>query len=315
MNNFARMLTLALACLSTGCDVMGDVISAAAGPRHHEDFHYTHALKPGGRLTVESFNGSVEIRGWNEDRVEIHGTKSAYGRAQLAEIRVTVTGDQNAVRIRASRPEKRSGFTGSGGVKFVLSVPRKTLLESVATSNGPVRVEDVEGNARVKTSNGPVKLVRVRGDAVLKTSNGPVDAADFSGSLIAETTNGPVRAEGVKGALEVTTSNGPVTVEADGGTGGRPVRVQTSNGPVRLTLARLDSDVYVRSSNGGIELRLPRGAGAAVRALTTNGRVDSGFDAAAAKKTKTALEGTIGGGGPVIELQTTNGGIKLVPSS
>ena len=315
MKNLARVLTLAMVCVLTGCDVMGDVISAAAGPRHHEDFQYTHALKPGGRLTVEGFNGSVEIRGWNEDRVEVRGTKSAYDPAQLREIRITVTGDGNAVQVRASRPEKRSGLTGRGGVNFVLSVPRKTLLESVTTSNGPVRVEDVEGNVRVKTSNGPVKLTGVRGDAVLKTSNGPVDATDFSGSLIAETSNGPVRAEGVKGALEVTTSNGPVTVEADGETRGRPVRLQTSNGPVRLTLARLGSDVYVRSSNGGIELRLPRGTGAAVRALTTNGRVDSGFDTAAAKKTKSVLEGTIGGGGPVMELQTTNGGIKLAPSN
>ena len=35
------------------------------GEHFNKDFHSSYPLKPGGRLTVETFNGSVEITGWD----------------------------------------------------------------------------------------------------------------------------------------------------------------------------------------------------------------------------------------------------------
>ena len=37
-----------------GCDIE----DLGSFQRYHEDFHYNYPLKPGGRLTVEGFNGS-----------------------------------------------------------------------------------------------------------------------------------------------------------------------------------------------------------------------------------------------------------------
>ena len=34
--------------------------------RYHEDFHYSYPMSAGGRLAVESFNGSVEVSTWDQ---------------------------------------------------------------------------------------------------------------------------------------------------------------------------------------------------------------------------------------------------------
>jgi len=36
--------------------------------RFKDDFHYSYPLKAGGSLSVENFNGSIEILGWDQDK-------------------------------------------------------------------------------------------------------------------------------------------------------------------------------------------------------------------------------------------------------
>src|SRR5579885_502067 len=56
-----------------GCDIE----DFAASERSTTDFHYSYALKSGGRLSLENFNGSVEITGWDQETVDISGAKYA----------------------------------------------------------------------------------------------------------------------------------------------------------------------------------------------------------------------------------------------
>ena len=313
MQTLFRSLLAAAGMALAGCDLMDDALAAASDQeRHQEDFKFSYDLKPGGRVTLEGFNGGVEIYGWSQDKIEIDGTKYSSDKAKLSEIKIDIAHTADSVQIRAVQPERPHRWHGNMGVKFVLHVPRKTLLESVASSNGPIQIEGLEGDARLRTSNGPVKLTSFRGDAVVRTSNGPVDVKDFSGALSVATSNGPVRGDGVKGNLDVTTSNGPVTISAADLAAGKPVRIKTSNGPVRLTMNKLTTDVIARTSNGPIELRLPTGSGANVRAETRHGKVESDFEVSAATtQSKSELAGRIGGGGPSLELETSNGNIRL----
>src|SRR5262249_40025146 len=98
------------------------------GNRENEDFHYSYNLKTGGRLELENFNGSVEISGWDQDKVEINGTKYANSRERLQQIKVEITDSPDAIRIRTTRPEDRRG---NMGVKYIITVPRKTILERI----------------------------------------------------------------------------------------------------------------------------------------------------------------------------------------
>ena len=122
-------------------------------------------------------------------------------------------------------------------------------------------------------------------------------------------TNGDVGVEGISGFLRVSTTNGEVTASALE----QGADVQTTNGGVRLDFAKLgDAGVECSTTNGQITVSLPRDAKARVSASVSNGDIStSGLDLATSEKSGRKLEGTVGGGGPMVRLKTTNGGIDV----
>lgn len=289
------------------CDL--EDVMAADSQRYREPFKYSYDLKPGGRFSLEGFNGPVEIYGWSQDKVEINGEKYASEKDRLDDIKINVINTPDVVSVKATHPEW-TNWRGGAGVKFIVHVPRKVLLDEVKTSNGPLTIEGTEGKARLATSNGPMKVRDLKGDLDAHTSNGPLTVTGFTGSLLAATSNGPLEADGVKGFVDASTSNGPVDIRATELSAGRPVKIRTSNGPVRLTLDKVTTDVQVRSSNGPIELRVPE-SGMNLNASTSSGKVRSDFPVSGETESKSTLAGRIGGGGPNVELKTSNSSIRI----
>src|SRR5437899_12697810 len=101
--------------------------------RYHEDFHYSQPLKSGGRLSVEGFNGGIEISTWDQDTVDISGTKYARSQEDTSAIRVDVGHTPDTVSVRAVRPGMRYG---NYGVRFAIKVPRNAVFDRITTSNG-----------------------------------------------------------------------------------------------------------------------------------------------------------------------------------
>ncbi|HUQ94963.1 MAG TPA: DUF4097 family beta strand repeat-containing protein [Bryobacteraceae bacterium] len=296
---------LVICLMLTGCDIDGfDQMS-----RVKEDFHYSYKLTPGGRLELENFNGSVEITGWDKDTVEIDGTKHAPTRELLDAMKIDVSASPGVIRVRSVRPPERRG---NMGVKYVLRVPRKVLLDRIVSSNGSIRVQSVEGSVRVKTSNGSVRASNLKGDIDVTTSNGAVELADFTGGAVLHTSNGSIRAQGVRGHFEAITSNGGIDVHVAEASGW-PIRAESSNGKIALTIDSLsNTGVRASTSNASITLRLPSSARAQVKASTSNSSASSDFDIAArGTHSKNRLEGTIGSGGPLLDLSTSNGSIRI----
>ena len=265
---WTRLCVPVLAGLSLflqGCDEILD----GAWNSVQEDFHYNYPLNAGGRLEVENQNGPIDISGWDQNTVDISGTKYASSQERLKELRVEVSPSSNVVTIRTIRADSH---WGSGGVRYTIRVPRRTELSRIVSSNGPIHVESIDGAAHLRTSNGPVRGVGVRGDLEVETSNGPVNVTDIGG----------------------------------------PATVHTSNGPIELTFDAL-REVHATTSNGPITLRVPAGAGGSIRAHTSNGGVHSDFDVTThGIISKHSLDGTFGSGGPMLDLSTSNGGIRIL---
>src|SRR5690349_16518405 len=130
-----RLMTPAIAAglLSlSGCYIEG-----FTGPRVSRDFHYSYPLSANGRVSVEAFNGSVEISGWDQNTVDISGTKYAHSEQALDDIDIKLDHAPASVSVRAQRP---SMTHGNFGVKFVLKVPRNAIVDRITTSNGSIRV-------------------------------------------------------------------------------------------------------------------------------------------------------------------------------
>ena len=125
------------------------------------------------------------------------------------------------------------------------------------------------------------------------TVNGGVSVTGLSGRVTAETTNGGVVARDVSGTIDASTTNGGVDVE----------------------LARLgEGGAKLACTNGGIRLRLPADAKASISASVTNGGIDtSGLAIETTQSSRRRLEGRLNGGGAPIQIEGTNGGIRIGP--
>jgi DUF4097 and DUF4098 domain-containing protein YvlB len=71
-------------------------------------------------------------------------------------------------------------------------------------------------------------------------------------------------------------------------------------------------EVKATTSNSSITVRMPAGAGATLDAHTSNSSITCDFDVSTHEFSKHRLAGTIGKGGPVLDLGTSNGSIKIL---
>jgi len=303
----SSFLLLAPALLfMAGCDIE----DFGSSDRFTADFHYSYPLKSGGKLSVESFNGSIEIAGSDQETVDISGVKYAGTQELLDAMKIDIVTTGDSVQIRTIRPSERRGNMGA---KYVIKVPRKVELERISSSNGGIHLNDILGSARLRTSNGGVHANNLKGNLDVSTSNGGIEVEDLEGSAVLKTSNGRVRADNVRGQLEADTSNGGINVHLAKADSGHPIRLDTSNGSIDLTVDQpTQNDVVASTSNAGITVRLAPTLGARVKAHTSNGSISTDFDVKAQGQiSKHSLEGTIGDGGPLLELSTSNGSIHL----
>jgi hypothetical protein len=136
--------------------------------------------------------------------------------------------------------------------------------------------------------------VRAPKNAVVNVTNtnGQVSLTSLSGKVNAHTTNGGVNGKNLTGGVDARSTNGGVTLDL-GSVGTEPISARTTN--------------------GGVTLIVPEKAKANLSASWTNGgiNVSSVANLDVSEKSRRHFEGTLNGGGTPIDLQTTNGGIRV----
>ena len=136
-----------------------------------------------------------------------------------------------------------------------------------------------------------VKMPRT-GRLTIKSANGEIKVIAIAGLVKIEATNGDIELTGMEKGVDVDAVNGRVRVEmASVGDGG--VRCKTTNGEIIVTV--------------------PASAKATIAARVTNGEVRTeNLTVQSTESSHRRLDGTIGGGGPEIRLDTTNGEIRII---
>ena len=195
-------------------------------------------------------------------------------------VRVT-TWDRNEVEITAQKIASR----------------RKDDLDrvriEVETPGSDVRVDTIYErfrNVRVKVNY----EVKVPAGVILETirsTNGDIRMEGGDGRIVLATNNGTIRARNLRGSVSADTTNGSIYLELDEVRS--DIRADTTNGSVNLRLGgEVNADFRARSTNGSITVDFP---------VTIKGTISS----------RHRIEGQIGEGGPSIELETTNGSIRV----
>jgi DUF4097 and DUF4098 domain-containing protein YvlB len=131
--------------------------------------------------------------------------------------------------------------------------------------------------------------------------------------FVGRTVNGGISARDIEAEAEAHTVNGGIEVEAIG-----LGHAQTVNGGIsaRIGRAEWDGTLELKTVNGGIDVTLPSNVSLDVRVATVNGHIETDFPLKVKGKIgRRRIEGSIGGGGPVLEMETVNGSIALKKTS
>ena len=219
---------------------------------------------PRGALNVDpGMNGGVEIVGWNRDsiaisaRIQVNARSMDEADAIARDLKIEVSGGT----IKVTGGSGAYGRRQHWGVNLIVMVPRQQDLD-ISTENGPLSVKDVASHMDLETQNGPLSLTGVGGDVHASAQNGPLSiellGTKWDGAgLDAATQNGPADLtipDNYNAKVEFGTVNGPMdvgfpmTVTINGrvknristtlGSGGAPVRVVTTNGPMTVRKSR-----------------------------------------------------------------------------
>ncbi|HEV3050533.1 MAG TPA: DUF4097 family beta strand repeat-containing protein [Longimicrobium sp.] len=129
---------------------------------------------------------------------------------------------------------------------------------------------------------------------------------DFLGATV----NGNVRAQNLPGDAHVSSVNGSVTASAAG-----VVEASTVNGTLNVQTGAADPgrDLEFTTVNGNINLTVPAGFRADVRASLLNGNIESDWplDIERGRYVGQNGRGQIGRGGHELKLETVNGNIEI----
>jgi len=128
-------------------------------------------------------------------------------------------------------------------------------------------------------------------------------------TLVGRTVNGQVDALRLNGDVVLHTVNGSVNFSTTAGG-----RANTVNGSIHGEMGRADwsNTLEMATVNGSITLTLPTGLNTDVKASTVNGDISTDFPMTiSGRVSRRRIEGTIGGGGRLLSLNSVNGSITL----
>ncbi len=180
-----------------------------------------------------------------------------------------------------------------------LQVEGRSLDLTLSDLQGPVSLQgDFFGTTHLERISAPVSfhtsrtdLQFIRLDGELEISqNADLTASQLLGPVVLNTRNRNINLERVAGPLTITNRNGSVTV----------------------SLSQPLAPVAIENRNGEIDLTLPTAAQFNVQAETTNADLENDFGLALTTEgDRPKLVGTVGNGGPLIQISTSQADISL----
>jgi DUF4097 and DUF4098 domain-containing protein YvlB len=199
--------------------------------------------------------------------------------------------------VMAHINNKDSNFNARG-ITGPVSLEGDCRDVDIADVTGPVSLNgDFFGKTHFEHINGPVRFHTSRTDFQFARLDGEVDL-----------THGELSADQILGPVSLATNNYNVTLERVSG----DVSVTTSNGKVDLVGAPPIGNVTIQNRNGEVNVTVPEQAHFTVQAEARDGDVDTDLPLSKTSQGSTNwLNGTIGAGGSLIRINTTQNDISL----
>jgi DUF4097 and DUF4098 domain-containing protein YvlB len=203
---------------------------------------------------------------------------------------------------------------GTGNSKTAAEDDLKNIEVNMTQDGDTIRIIARRINQTLADNSGAQVDLTVPEAAVLDltTSNGRIITTNVLGDQRLSTSNGEIDVQGGQGVQNLSTSNGRIQIEAQAA----QVNARTSNGQINFSGSLADGNHSFETSNGAVELSLPRDSQFAIDASTSNGRISTEFPITmSGSNDDNELRGTVGDNpGVSIRIQTSNGAVKILRS-
>ena len=239
-------------------------------------------------ITVNANHGDVHV-----DAVRAPLTVTAnHGEVALSEIggAVTAHGNHGGSSFSAHRVTGPLSLEGRAQDVTLSDISGPVSLSG--DFYGTTHLEHLAGLVKFHTSRTDFELARLDGEVAISPET--ISADQATGPVVLTTRNRNINLERISGQLSVTNRNGTVS----------------------LTSAPPLGNVTVQNRNGSVTLTLPERADFAVSAETNDGDVENDFSLPAQQNDNhKTLNGTVGKGGSLIRINTSQGDVAVRKAS
>lgn len=289
----------------------------------------------GGLLKIESDRGSIDIKTHLKDEVIIQVIRyadvsdDAEAQKIFNEFSLEFSQDENTVSVRGKVDENMLGIFNNSNklkVKYEATIPEKFDVD-LNTAGGSIVIGDLDGKVEARTAGGSLNFGRIDGpvlgktaggsirlesseeDVDLKTAGGSIAVGPIEGDAQLETSGGSIRVGEVEGTLVAYTAGGSISIEGVAGS----VDAKTSGGSVRAAIREQPkNECRLKTSAGNIGISLPEHISLNIKAQTFGGKVTTDLPITVKGDiSKSQIQGTLNGGGPLLLLETSGGNITI----
>ena len=293
----------------------------------------TFELNEPGTLNAKSSGGGVEVKTHDQNNVVVQAFVRKNGKIlspsdpSVAEILedFDLEFEKNGSVINAN-VERKGKFSSwnNVGISLILIVPGEMSC-NVSSSGGGLKISDVagthnftssgggveldntSGNTKAKSSGGGVKATNHNGDINLSSSGGGVTLNDAHGDVIAHSSGGGVKLNNIHGDVEAGSSGGGVSVTGECGY----VKAKSSGGPVRVNLSKLNKELYLQSSGGGVDAIIQNGDKLGLDLDLSSSKVNIELNNFSGKTEKNRVKGTMNNGGIPVYMRASGGNLNV----
>jgi hypothetical protein len=286
-----------------------------------------------GTLNAKSSGGGIEVRTHDQQRVIVQAFIRKNGRILspsdplVADVLKDFDLDieKNGTVITANVDRKGNfNLWKNVGISLTIITPREMScnvsssggglkISNVAgthnftSSGGGVKLENITGTTKASSSGGGVHVTNQNGDIRLNSSGGGVTLEEAHGNVFANSSGGGVHLENIHGDVDAGSSGGGVSVTGEAGS----VKAKSSGGSVRVNIARLNKELYLESSGGGVDAVIKNGDRLGLDLDLSSEKVNIDLQNFSGKAEKNRVKGTMNNGGIPVYMRASGGSVTV----
>jgi DUF4097 and DUF4098 domain-containing protein YvlB len=290
------------------CRIAGLLVALPLLACAHESaaIERTIAADPGGEVVISNVSGTIDVRGWDRNEVQVTGHLGE----DVERLDLTSSGGRTIVKVVLPR-----GSSNDGDAEISIQVPKNSTVE-VAAVSADVTSRGVLGTQRLKSVSGEITADIAGDDSEVRSVSGDLTVRGTGKqiSLRANSVSGSLDLTNGAGSLELVTVSGDAHVQMNEAS---EVRGRTTSGDLELR-AKLTRDgrIDVEGVSGEITLRVSSPDGMSTEIESFSGDIE-GCLATSVERVSKYGPGkrlnlrAVEGGGARVRAKTLSGDINI----